>query len=67
MKTTNEPAGNDAPQAISPDARPPTHDESDSARVDGQPYAAEIEDYEADHINTPEDPDREKKRKRGES
>ncbi|MFZ2106332.1 MAG: hypothetical protein WAV18_13315 [Roseiarcus sp.] len=63
MRTPREEASSDAPQAISPDARPPTHDGSESRRAVNQPYAAESEDYQADHIQKRE-ADNERKSKR---
>jgi hypothetical protein len=63
MRAPREEASSDAPQAISPDARPPTHDGSESRRAVNQPYAAESEDYQADHIQKPEAND-ERKSKR---
>ena len=59
MRTPREEASSDAPQAISPDARPLTHDGSESRRAVNQPYAAES----ADHIQKPEADD-ERKSKR---
>jgi hypothetical protein len=53
---TNEAKETDAPQANAPDARPPTHDGSESPRAANQPYAAEGEDYQANNIKTPRDP-----------
>jgi hypothetical protein len=64
---TNEAEKADAPQANAPDARPPTHDSSDSRRAVNQPYAAEGEDYQAENIKTPKEPgvgdERDSKRK----
>jgi hypothetical protein len=54
---TNEAENTDAPQANAPDARPPTHDGSESRRAANQPYAAEAEDYQAGNIKTPKEPD----------
>jgi hypothetical protein len=53
---TNEAENADAPQANAPDARPPTHDGSESRRAVNQPYAAEAEDYQAENIETPKEP-----------
>lgn len=53
---TNEAQNTDAPQANAPDARPPTHDGSESSRAGNQPYAAESEDYQAENIETPQEP-----------
>jgi hypothetical protein len=53
---TNEAEKADAPQANAPDARPRTHDGSESRRAVNQPYAAESEDYQAEYIETPEEP-----------
>ena len=53
MRTPHEDGTSDAPQAIPADARPPTHDGSESRRAVNQPYAAESEDYQADHIQKP--------------
>jgi hypothetical protein len=53
---TNETENADAPQANAPDARPPTHDGSESPRAVNQPYAAEGEDYRAENIKTPKEP-----------
>ena len=46
----------DAPHPNPPDARPPTHDQSDSARANKGPYASESEDYGADNIAVPTEP-----------
>jgi hypothetical protein len=46
----------DAPQANAPDARPATHDGSESPRAGNQPYASEGEDYQAENIETPKEP-----------
>ena len=51
---TNEAEKADAPQANAPDARPLTHDGSESPRAGNQPYASEGEDYQAENIETPE-------------
>jgi len=53
---TGEGKNADAPQAIAPDARPLTHDGSESRRAVNQPYAAESEDYQAENIKTPKEP-----------
>ena len=63
MRASREEGTSDAPQAIPADARPPTHDRSESRRAVNQPYAAESEDYQADHIEKPEADD-ERKSKR---
>ena len=63
MRASREEGTSDAPQAIPADARPPTHDRSESRRAGNQPYAAESEDYQADHIEKPE-ADEEPKSKR---
>jgi hypothetical protein len=63
MRTPREEESSDAPQAISPDARPLTHDGLESRRAVNQPYTAESEDYQADHIQKPEADD-ERKSKR---
>lgn len=57
MRASREEATNDAPQAIDADARPPIHDGSESRRAGNQPYAAESEDYKADNIEKPGEPD----------
>ena len=64
MRTPREEESSDAPQAISPDARPLTHDGSESRRAVNQPYAAESEDYQADHIQKPEADDEPKSKRR---
>jgi hypothetical protein len=53
---TKEAEKADAPEANAPDARPPTHDGSESRRAVNQPYAAEGEDYQAENIRTPQEP-----------
>ena len=63
MRTPREEGSSDAPQAISPDARPLTHDGSESRRAVNQPYAAESEDYQADHIQKPEADDARKSKR----
>ena len=54
---TNEAKNADAPEANAGDVRPPTHDGSESRRAANQPYAAEGEDYQAENIKTPKEPD----------
>ena len=63
MRAPREEGTSDAPQAIPVDARPPTHDRLESRRAINQPYAAENEDYQADHIEKPQ-ADEESKSKR---
>jgi hypothetical protein len=63
MRTPRKEGTSDAPQAIPADARPPTHDRSESRRAANQPYATESEDYQAEHIKKPQADD-ERKSKR---
>jgi hypothetical protein len=54
MSTARKQGTDDAPQAVPPDSRPMTHDRSDSARANSQPYATESEDYRGENIKKPE-------------